>query len=246
MSVVKGSKQHHLVVVPHRPYFKACMSLLGIVLVALGVFVSFKLGEYRASGEATSLREERDQLQFTVVKAESDLKAARQELANLSLGAQVDRQANEDVRQEVIQLRTEIAELSEEIIFYKGLMAPTADKSGLSIGALDLLSTGQARHYSYKVVLQQLATNHQLIKGDLIFTLVGRMNGLAHTLALNEVSEQVTYDRVKLRFKYFQTVKGELVLPEGFEPEGVELTVKTTGTKPVTVEKKFGWVTQES
>jgi len=37
-----------------------------------------------------------------------------------------------------------------------------------------------------------------------------------------------------------------LELPVGFEPERIELTAKSTGRAGVAVEKKFGWLVQES
>jgi len=63
---------------------------------------------------------------------------------------------------------------------------------------------------------------------------------------LRELSESVSTDTVKLRFKYFQTVKGELTLPVGFDPEAIELVARSIGSEAVTIEKRFGWLVEES
>lgn len=91
-----------------------------------------------------------------------------------------------------------------------------------------------------------MATNHKMLSGFLNFKIVGRQGELPVTLSLKDVSDNVSYDNIKLRFKYFQTLEGQLVLPDGFEPQRIELLAKSSGKDSVTVEKKFGWLVQES
>ncbi len=246
MTAVKGSKQQRMVVVPFRPWLR-----LAITVAIVGALVASNWGSYffgltsGQSQQAVAIAE-RDQFRGQLVEKVEIIDGLRQEVANLKLGAQVDRKASEDVRAEVIDLKAQIAALKEDISFYRGLMSPTDNKSGLTIGSLNVISTGVARHYEYKLVVQQLATNHKMLNGYLTFNIFGRQGEQLLTLPLKDVSDKVSYDRIKLRFKYFQTIEGRLVLPEGFEPERIELVAKSNGDKGVAVEKKFGWLVQES
>src|SRR5690606_23358251 len=139
-----------------------------------------------------------------------------------------------------------IAALEEDITFYRGLMAPTENRRGLTIGSVDEIATGVSRQYDFKVVVQQLATNHQVLNGTLTVDIVGHQEGVVRRIPLSELSPQVDEENIKLRFKYFQNIQGQLQLPEGFEPERIELLAKSTGRDGVSVEKKFGWLVQES
>lgn len=246
MSAVKGSKQHRVVVVTYRPWLRMAVTIGTLVLLVVMSWFSYFFGLKEGQSQQAIAISERNELRDQVVQKDDEIEGLRQDVANLKLGSQVDRKASEEVRAEVIDLKAQIAALKEDISFYRGLMSPTDNKSGLTIGSLNVISTGVSRHYEYKLVVQQLATNHKMLNGYLTFEIFGRQGEQLVTLPLKDVSEKVSYDRIKLRFKYFQTLEGRLVLPEGFEPERIELTARSLGDKSVVVEKKFGWLVQEN
>ncbi len=245
MAEVKGSKQFRMVVVPYRPLRKVMLSIIFMLLVVAACFASYYGGQRLANEELTSLREGNTRLQLELTKLDSAHSEAQQQLANLRLGAEVDQQANEDVREEVLALKSQIAKLEEDITFYRGLMAPTADKQGLSIGTVNIVATGQPRHFEYTLVFQQLATNHQLLNGYVNITVVGYEAGISKRIPLKLLSADITDEDIKLRFKYFQTLSGQLVLPESFEPESIDVVAVATGRNSARVEQKYGWLVQQ-
>lgn len=244
MSAVKGSKQYELEVVTYRPFYRWTVRLFLLCLVAGGVYGSYVFGFKEGVSTQTEAIVERDALRLEVAEVSKAANEYRQQVANLKLGTEVDRQAGEGIRSEVIELKAQIAGLEEDISFYKGLMSPTANERGLTIGSLNVLATDNPNKYSYKLVLQQLATNHQLLSGYLNMNVVGRKDGQQLTLPLKDLNDQVTQENIKLRFKYFQNFSGEMTLPEGFEPIRIDLFAKSSGSKSVTVEEKFGWLVQ--
>ncbi len=246
MTAVKGSKQYRLEVVPYRPWLRWLSRLLALLIASAAVYFAHSYGTSEALKYQTQALAERDQFEQALAESRAEAEALRQQVANLKLGSEVDKAASEDVRNEVIRLKAEIAELQEDITFYRGLMMPSADKQGLTIGSLNVISTGVERHFNYKLVVQQLATNHAMLTGHVNFTIVGRQDGLPMSLALMDVSDAVTTKDIRLGFRYFQNVEGELVLPVGFEPIRIEIVAKVRGAKSATVEKKFGWLVEES
>lgn len=251
MTAVKGSKQLKMMVVAYRPWLRVVIfCFVMAALTAAGwasYFVGLKNGQSQQSvaiSDSDRLQQELLSMQQELVVNQQESKDLSQEVANLKLGSVVDRKSSEDVRAEVIDLKGQIATLKEDISFYRGLMSPTDNKSGLTIGSLNVISTGFARHYEYKLVVQQLATRHKMLRGHLSFRIFGRQLDQLVSLSLKDVSDSVSLDRIKLRFKYFQTVQGRLVLPEGFEPERIEL-VASSEDPSVEVKKKFGWLVQE-
>ncbi len=246
MAVVKGSKQYPLKIVKYRPWRHAGIILVLCFACVAAVVASYFLGHRDGMAGQEQALADVARLERDLSSSARTLEELRQHNANLNLGAEVDRQASEDVRQEVIALKDKLAKLQEENSFYRNLMAPTGNKRGLTFGSVEIVDTDKSRSYSFKVVMQQLATNHQLLTGTLSFNVVGKLNGLDATFSLNQLSDQVNSDSIRLRFKYFQTVQGRLSLPDGFEPERIELVAKSTGTKPVTIEKRFGWLVEEA
>jgi hypothetical protein len=123
-------------------------------------------------------------------------------------------------------------------------MAPTKEERGLGIRSMDLLATKNTRKFAFKLVLQQLAVEHRLVRGDVQINVVGRQEGAEKTLPLSALSEQVANELIKFKFKYFQNIQADLLLPEGFEPQRIDVVVKSKGKK--SLEKKFAWLTQEA
>ncbi|MYM63265.1 DUF6776 family protein [Pseudomaricurvus sp. HS19] len=246
MSSVKGSKQYSLKVVKYRPWVRVTVIAILTLLVAAAIAGAFGGGLFLGQSLQQEATAERDRLRVELRERQTEVDDLRQEVANLKLGSTVDRQASEGVREEVIALKSEIAALQEDISFYRGLMAPSGNQRGLTIGSVNVISTGSPRQFEYKVVVQQLATRHVLLKGSLRFSIVGRQGERLVTLPLKDVSDNVDAEEIRLRFKYFQTIEGRLVLPGNFEPERIELVASSTGADAVVVEKKFGWLVQES
>ncbi|MEX1032498.1 MAG: DUF6776 family protein [Cellvibrionaceae bacterium] len=223
MAAVTGSKPTRLMVVPYRPYYRILVgvgALITLVSVAAG---SYWLGNYHGVSLQEDAVTERDQLRRDLREKTAEAQSLSQRVANLQLASEVDRASNEDVRGQVIELKDQIASLEEDIAFYRGLMAPTEERRGLTIGSVDVISTGVPRRYDFKVVMQQLATNHQVLNGSLRIEVVGREGDLVRSVPLKDLSPQVDEADIRLRFKYFQNIQGQIELPVGFEPERIEI-----------------------
>ncbi len=245
MTVVKGSKQYRVKVVSYNPWLRSAIIVGVMVAIAVAIVSGFSVGKYSGINEKNEVEAQRDVLLVVSSEAEIEVARLRQEVANLSLGSEVDQQAGEEVRGQVIELKAEIAAQKEDIGFYRSLMSPTKNERGLTIGSWDLFAASGERQFQYKLVMQQLATNHTTLSGVAGLTVVGQQNDVLTRYTLKDLSETMKYDQVKLKFKYFQTISGRIQLPESFEPDHIEVVAETTGKNSVKVDKKFGWFIQE-
>ena len=112
MPTVKGSRPATLKVVKHKPLER----IVRIVLV-LGVSVAAGIGGfwYGYVTGAKSLGEQRSRdmvahLEQTLSAVRSEKAELEQRVVNADMGAEVDRKANENIRQEVIQLKEQLAQ----------------------------------------------------------------------------------------------------------------------------------------
>ena len=244
--MVTGSEQYKLKVVKDQPGKRFLLAGTLLFLFVVSVAGSYLFGveserkiQQGAAVELLALKKDFKQLSKEKVQLE-------QEVANAQTGAKVEQLANENVRQEIMMLKETIAKLEEDNSFYRNLMAPQANKKGLTIGAVEISKAPSANSYSFEVVMQQFAKNHNLLKGDLYVTINGRLDGQNVNYALSDLSQEIASEIIKLRFKYFQTVKGEINLPTGFEPEHIHLVANSTGKKASRVEKKLAWLVEEA
>ncbi len=218
-------------------YAKVALVLLVLGLGGWGVFL---LGQQAAGLDNGSLRAERDQLLAQLDETEISNRQLSQRVAVLERAEQIDRQAYGEVERSLKQVQDEMLELREEVAFYRGIVSPAETASGLSVTRFSLFGIGEEGVYRFKLVLTQLRSNNRLVKGYARIAIDGVLHGKQTRLSLKEVSGG-TLDRLKLRFKYFQNIEGDIVLPEGFLPSRVIIEVAPVGKGWKHFKKSFDW-----
>jgi hypothetical protein len=212
------------------------MSLISLLLMGLGLYLGQQAafsgmgmdpGAYRAMEQ-----------ELPVLR--SQLAAARDDLAVQSARNEVDRAALELVRKELARQKEHISGLEEGLRFYRSLMAPEAITHGLSLRPIELVDKGE-RKYDYRIVAQQEARKHTTLKGELYVEISGLKDGEMVSYPLANLSQQLDNNLVTLRFRYFQSIEGELTLPEDFEPKSVDMVATSSSPVKAEVREQFPW-----
>ncbi|RRJ83457.1 DUF6776 family protein [Aestuariirhabdus litorea] len=252
MPQVTGSKQEHLIVVPDQPGKRLAKRLVYWLLFGLFSVGSFLLGEYLGMASQQSALVERDLLRAELAEKRAEIEALAQEVTTLRVGADIDRQSTDTVRLTIKQLEEEKFQLQQDLAFYKNIMAPKSADKGLRIQKYDLQRAEQPGHYRLKLMLTQVSDNNSLLSGLATVSVVGRQEGIEKSLALKDLSDEVSEQNIRLGFRYFQNIPGpderfaELVIPEGFEPDYVLVVAQSRGPKPKRVEQKIPWQFEET
>jgi hypothetical protein len=212
----------------------AVMLLAGFYLGQRAVYsgVGFDAERYRAMQQAV----EASDLEVARLQAELDVQAARH---------QMDQQALELVRREIAAQKEQISVLEEGLRFYKSLMAPGEIAQGLSLRPLELVALEPPGQYAFRIVAQQEARKHSLLKGELSAEVNGLLADQEVSYPLDELSGDLDNGSVPLRFRYFQSIEGQLSLPDGFEPRSVTLVARATTPSAMEVREQFPWRVQE-
>lgn len=229
-----------LVIKAHSPGRRWSTRVLALVSVLLLVWGAYLFGQQAAGLDNTALLVEREQLLAKLAESEANTSRLRARLAVMARAAQIDRQAYAAIEDSLKQEQDEMLELREEVAFYRGIVSPAETASGLSITRFSVFGMGEVGVYRFKLVLTQLRTNNRLVKGHARIAIAGVLNGQQTQLSLKEVSGG-TLDRLKLRYKYFQNIEGDIVLPEGFLPSRVIVEVMPVGKGWKRFKKSFDW-----
>ncbi|MCP5129015.1 MAG: hypothetical protein H6985_05445 [Pseudomonadales bacterium] len=220
--------------------------IIGTVLVlALVLEAGFYLGQqlaYRGMGAKPKFYKE---MQAELIALQDTLRARDTELAIRSTRHEVDRQALEMVRKELSSQNEEIAGLVEGLSFYRSLMSTGDVPQGLSLRGLELIAGDNPRQYSFRIVVQQEARKHEQLRGSLTVVVNGVLDGQPAKYSLAELSDDVTDKGADLEFRYFQSVRGTMLLPEGFEPASVTVTAKTTKPTVHEIREEYPWRIEE-
>jgi hypothetical protein len=240
---VMATKQYRSVVVRSKPERRVFIISVAAVLTLFVAALAYWLGGLGLRHEFNQLSAEHRQAINQLKGLEEEHLEVSQQLANMSVGLKIDQQASVGLKTLVAGHRKKINDLTEEISFYKGLMAPTEQERGLSIRSWEVTAGSDSRHFGYKLVLQQLVLKHTVLKGGVEVNVAGKLWGQPQSYALSTLVINGGA-AAKLRFKYFQALEGELEIPKGFVPERVFVVAKAAVPKKARVEKQYNWAVQ--
>ena len=217
------------------------MKLLAVVLTA-GLVASgwwlFDYGRDRAGFDSSLAERERTLLRSRVADLESENEQLRSQNSILQQASKIDRQAYTQVDSTLRDLQSEVLELKQEVDFYRGIVSPS-EIQGLRVQEFSLVSNGVPGFYRYNLTLSQAAKNRRFISGVAKLVIVGMQGDRQQTLALSDVT-QPAQSGIRFRFKYFQELKGDIRLPENFEPLRIELHADPEG-RGNSIDQTFAW-----
>ncbi|AJQ97614.1 hypothetical Protein YC6258_05586 [Gynuella sunshinyii YC6258] len=245
---MKGSKQKRLVVGYYHPWWKFFKAVLMLILLSSAVLGGYWYGHDRKLSFVNDNHKDEQivNLQSQVKDLTRQLESAVFRAATAEKGAEVDRVASQKNQQTIKVLKDQVASLQEEVTLYKGIMAPANNSSGLRIQEMSITSTTDLSRFRYKLMLTQVGDNSRYIQGFVEVSILGQSNGEKQTIPLKDISEEVDKTDIKFRYRYFQEIRGELNLPEGFTPEQIQVVAQATGNKTARVEKLYDWKALET
>jgi hypothetical protein len=241
MGKVKGTAVKNYVAVPDNPVKRFLTQFSSIVVVIALVYAAYWYGEKTGLGEEVVLISERDQLQKELTQSISREESFRQKVAVLENASFVDKESVDGVRTSNRELSDRIAELEEEIALYQGIMSPSVNSAGLTIQEVVITPTAAENRFRFKVMLTQVGNNTNYLRGFVGINILGAQEGESAAFPLKELSAEIKDVDIKFRYRYFQDFKGELVLPDGFTPDQVQVIAQSVGNKSARLEKAYNW-----
>jgi hypothetical protein len=239
--MAKKNANDRLIVVKHKPGIKRKRRLFFITGVVVMGALSFLLGNYQIRQQHQKVLDQLNMLaaEYTILqKSESEL---RQQVFNLESGRNIDNVAVQGIQETIRDYKSTIDQLKKDVSFYQSIMAPSENIKGLQVQNLELQKTTDDKRFSYKIVLAQVADNKNYVSGLVAVNIVGMQDGNKVILPLRDVSDDQSTLGIKFKFKYFQDITGELILPTDFNPESIQVVAQADGKKASKLERTYMW-----
>ncbi|MDX1694329.1 MAG: DUF6776 family protein [Ketobacteraceae bacterium] len=240
-----GTPDTRMILVPYEKGRKAKRILWTLFFLIVFSAGGFAAGYYLGLTEQTNAVGQRDQMVIKNAELEKKIIHLQEQVAIYKHGSELEKQATERVRQENVQLQNRVSELEEAVTFYKGIMAPKSNDKGLRIEKATVEATKDPNRFRYKIVLTQVADNRSYVQGRVHINIHGLDNGEKKALSVATLTDDMTSEGAKFKFRYFQDVIGAIELPRNFIPEQIEVIAQSTGRKAMRLEKKFDWKLEE-
>ena len=240
MAVVEGSVQDELVIVRRAKGYRLRRAIWLAVLILITAGGGYLYGYFDSYNQVKVLKEEGRYLKDGLRVSEQTINDLSQRVVVLEKGGEVDRQAADDFRSTVKDLRDQVGALEQEVAFYKGIMAPGSTDKGLRVSRIDLEALS-GQEYRYAVMMTQVVDNTNFVQGEVAVNIIGTRAGQQEIIALRDLDDAVTELGIPFRFRYFQELKGTLTVPADFTPQQLQVVMQSRGRNSQRVEETRNW-----
>lgn len=214
--------------------------VIGVLAIAV-LYLVFEFGRIQAGYNVVDAAAQRGELKAEIASLEDEVERLEEQIVMLETEAEIERVAYKDVEQSLVELQAKIQEQQDAIAFYRGIVSPADGNAGLRVQDLKLGRTERERVWSVRLVLVQAMKHDRKVSGDVVMTIAGTENGEAKTYKYSDLKPEAADGSWAFSFRYFQDFDREIVLPDGFEPEEVTISVQSRTRSIASIEASFNW-----
>lgn len=193
--------------------------------------------------ELPSLQLQRLELEENLVNARNEVNSMVDRLARAELESGVSRGAIVDLQKNLESVQLELSATKEEVSRYRALLAPDSLARGLQIGSFKILGTQEDRNFRFELLITQIESKRSTLSGTVSIDIVAEYQGKVISLPLSKVQKIDQYP-LKYRFRYFQDFSGEVVIPSGYKPLRIEVTMAPAGRNAKKTKRTFPWLVE--
>jgi hypothetical protein len=233
--------QPDLVIRPHAPLRRAVLTgaLLIGGLVALGG--AFALGQYRAGYDIAAAIQEHSRLDASIKQLEQTDSTLQSRVIQLETAVAGHTREDQVVARTIGDLQAQVARQTEELAFYRAVVAEGAPAIGVRVGTVRLSATKPADHFLVNVSLVRAGKTDGMTTGDVSLTVDGQgPTGKPATLDSQALAAGGAAD-VAYDFRYYQQLEQTVALPPGFRPEHLTVQVSSSHKDVPPLTQTFPW-----
>lgn len=165
--------------------------------------------------------------------------ALQNQLAILQRDRQVSQIADRVLQKNLAERDEEIRSLRADQAFYSRLVGTDARPGGLTVHGVALAPIARTRAFNFTVTLTHSAEGGKETDGKLSLAVEGIRNDKLAVLDWNDLGGPNAGEGLPFAFKYFQQVQGTLMLPAGFTPNRIRITLDPEQGQTVT--RSLSW-----
>jgi hypothetical protein len=113
------------------------------------------------------------------------------------------------------------------------LIGIDSNRSGLGVHSVAVSPVAGTRAWNFTVTLINTAENADPARGTLTLAIEGVREGKLATVGWSNLAAPAARDGVPFAFKFFQQLRGSFMLPQGFVPTRVTVTLHPEGGSAV-------------
>lgn len=223
----------------HGGSWRRRVAKIALTLIALLVlYLAFEIGRNSAGYSVLAAVHERDVLRNEIQLLKGDNHVLQTRVVELQTINAGHAHAVQVVTRTIARLQAKIARQSEKLAFYRGVVEPGAPPIGLRVGEVLLTPGKRPDHYHFHISLLRTDRPDGEVSGTVSVTADGNGPG-GTTLDNQALTGHATL--LKYQFRYYQEFKEDLVLPPGFTPAHLTVTVRSSRRNVAPLIQAYPW-----
>ncbi|HTV51531.1 MAG TPA: DUF6776 family protein [Steroidobacteraceae bacterium] len=240
----------NLVIRRRAPLRGLLLTLGGALLLVMGLYALYELGRYDAGYDRLAVSEQRTELEVKLDKLEQTNRELRIQLAELDTLKVGRAQERAEISRTIGDLQAQVARQSQELAFYRGVIAQEVNargqpEGGVYIQQLHIRALPGTQHFLLHLALLQGGRGESTVSGTLLLTLEGSADGHPATLDFPAMTGGKDAER-GFSFRYFEELDQEVTLPPTFQPERLNVQVRSSHKGIGPLDQSFPWRVEPS
>jgi len=217
-------------------------AFFAVLIVVLGYLV-FEFGRIQANFNIVDAAAEHQMYEDRIEGLQDEIVGLKEQVVLLETHREIDKTAYKDVESSLMTLQEKIQEQTDAIAFYRGIVSPADGASGLRVQDLKLTRGSVERAYNVRLVLVQSLKHDRKVSGNIKLTVIGDQGGAETTVEFAQLLPEEASKSWPFSFRYFQDFDREIILPNGFTPERINIEVLSKTRSIESIEESYAWAT---
>lgn len=239
-----GSKESApRVVRPWAPALRIALQVAAGLIALFAFYVTYELGRYDAGYDRQAVAQQRTELEVKIEHLESAGREMRTKLAELDTIRVGRAREQAEVARAMGDLQAQVARQTQELAFYRGVVAQGAGPLGVKIEQLRITAGTRPATYIVHLALVRSGRADTPASGNIELTLDGNADGATKSLDLAALTAGKVQE-LHYSFRYLQNFEQELMVPLSFKPDQVSVEVQSTRHDIAPLSQTFLWTVE--
>jgi hypothetical protein len=234
-----------LVVRRRAPALRMAVLIAALVIGLFALYVTYELGRYDAGYDRQAAAQRRTELEVQIEHLEKDNRELRTKLAELDTIRLGRAREQADLARSLGDLQAQVARQSQELAFYRGVVAQGAATIGVKIEQLRITAGSNPSSYIVHMSLVRSGRADTEAAGSVHISLDGSYDGAAKSLDLPALTAGKVRE-LRYNFRYLENFDQEVTLPLAFKPEQLAIEVQSSHHDLAPLSQTFLWTVEAS
>lgn len=231
----------NLVVRAHSPVRRLVVLVMLLLVGVIALYVIYELGRYNAGYDRLAVAQQRTELEVAIERLEKSNRELRTQLAELDTIRIGRAREQAEVARSIGDLQAQVARQTQELAFYRGIVAQGAAAIGVKVQQVRISPGGKPEKFALHVSLVRSIRPDNVAVGVIGVSIDGTSaDGNAATMDLPALTAGKQHE-LPFNFRYFENVDQEVELPPGFKPEHVAVELRSNRKDIAPATQTFPW-----